>query len=958
MFLFALLLPLICFSQYEKQIDSLQKLVSKTKDIDKKGNAYAELALIYLDSDIEKAAPILDQLKALNKNNKCPKCEAYYWMYSGHMTARLGKIKEAIPLYEKAFQKAKTFDDDYIYLKSKAHIAQCLLDVNQTNEAEKLLLNVLNEYKATPTQIGLEDFYYLLGSINYEKRNLNKALDYLIQAETNIKATDPDGVFFKIAIIGEITHIYMELKNKTKAFETNKKAMEIARKVKKDMVLMQTLIDNGLLETQYGNPKEAIKILAKPYQFYTEMQYPLLQSLSAKALGEAYNKTKNYSESSKYLTTAETFYLESNDTKKLIEIYCYQANNSCALNQLSEAQNYLLKAKKLIGDDTISSQNVLYLDSYALFLKSKNDYSSAFTTLKKRDSIASLVNDELNNDTFQNLETKYQANKKEQELKLLSEKSKLQNTIYLSILGVLIALGGFLFYGYRNKIKTAEKLKELNDLKSRFFANISHEFRTPLTLIKSPVQSLKSEINNENQQNKLDLIDKNSNRMLELVDQLLELSKIDSGKLQLLLKEGNISTFLNSIIEPFEYQAKESQLQFNSSIEKTTENHYFDKDVIEKIVTNLLSNALKYTPEKQTISFTSSVENKQLQLTVSNSGSDIKKEDLPKLFERFYQKNEAQKGVGIGLALVKELVELYQGSIETQLENSTLSFIITIPMESTLTNAIVVTKGEQKSVSNEEISSDNELPVVLIVDDNPEIRTVLKDIFKENYQILEAQDGEQALEIASKEVPDCIISDVMMPKMDGYELTKAVKNNELTSFIPVILVTAKTTDEDHLQGLKSTADAYLTKPFNNEIVKQTVIQLLNERKKLHDRYSQELILKPTDIVINSADEKFLEKLQVVLDNELSNADFSADDFASFMGMSRMQLHRKLKSLLGVSTTEFLRKERIKMAATLLKKANVTIAEIAYAVGFNDVSYFIRCFKEVYNCTPSEYQENN
>ncbi len=956
MFLLALFLPLVCFSQYEKQIDSLQKIISKTKDIDEKGNQLAELALLYLDSDVEKATPILDQLKALNKNNECPKCEAYSWLYRGHMTSRLGKIKESILLYEKAFQKAKTFNDDYIYLKAKAHIAQSLLDLNQANEAEKLLLKTVEEYQTTPKRIGLEDFYYLLGSINYEKRNLNQALDYLIQSETIIKATDPDGVFFKIAILGEITHIYRELKNKTKAFETNKKAMEIARKTNNQMILMQTLIDNGILETQYNNPREAIKILAKPYEFYTKMQYPLLQSASAKALGEAYNKTTNYSESSKFLTSAEKFYGESNDTKTLIEIYCYQANNSSALNQLPEAQNYLSKAKKLIGNDAVSSQNVLYLDSYAFFLKSKNDFAGAFSMLKKRDSITNLVNDLLNNDTFQNLETKYQANKKEQELKLLSEKSKLQNIIYLSLLGFLVALGGFLFYGYRNKIKTAEKLKELNELKSRFFANISHEFRTPLTLIKSPVQSLKSEINNENQQSKLDLIDKNSNRMLELVDQLLELSKIDSGKLQLLLKEGNISTFLNSIVEPFEYQAKENQLVFSSKIEKTNQNHHFDKDVIEKIVTNLLSNALKYTPENQTISFSSSIENKQLKIVVSNSGSELKKEDLPKLFERFYQKNESQKGIGIGLALVKELVELYQGKIETQLENGVLSFNVEIPIESTVSNAVVVTKEAQKVTTNEEIISDNELPVLLIVDDNQEIRTILKDIFKNNYQILQAQDGEQALAIALKEIPDCIISDVMMPKLDGFEFTKAVKSNELTSFIPVILLTAKTSDEAHLEGLKSTADAYLTKPFNNDIVKETVIQLLNERKKLHDRYSQELVLKPTDIVINSADEKFLEKLQLVLDKELSNADYSADDFASFMGMSRMQLHRKLKSLLGVSTTEFLRKERLKMATTLLKNTNVTIAEIAYNVGFNDVSYFIRCFKEVYNCTPSEYQE--
>lgn len=286
-----------------------------------------------------------------------------------------------------------------------------------------------------------------------------------------------------------------------------------------------------------------------------------------------------------------------------------------------------------------------------------------------------------------------------------------------------------------------------------------------------------------------------------------------------------------------------------------------------------------------------------------------------------------------------------------------MSFAVSLPLEKTNENAIVVTKEVSKAITSEENNNETELPILLIVDDNQDVRMVLKDIFKNNYQILEAEDGEQALKIAKKEIPDCIISDVMMPKMDGFEFTKQIKNNELTSFIPVILLTARTTDDAHLEGLKSTADAYLTKPFNNEIVKETVNQILSERQKLHHRYSKELVLKPTDIVINSVDEKFLEKLQVILNQELANADFTSDEFASKMGMSRMQLHRKLKSLLGVSATEFLRKERLKMAAYLFEQGNGNISEIIYSVGFNDVSYFNRCFKEMYHCTPSEYQTN-
>ncbi len=529
---------------------------------------------------------------------------------------------------------------------------------------------------------------------------------------------------------------------------------------------------------------------------------------------------------------------------------------------------------------------------------------------------------------------------------------------YFNLIGTLIEIL-FFTYALNLRKKQAEQernvLKKMSLIKAQFFANISHEFRTPLTLIKSPVQSLQAEITNESQKGKLDLIDKNSNRMLELVDQLLELSKIDSGKLQLILKVGNIGVFLNSLVESYEFQANENNLKFIKNIEKTANSNLFDKDVFEKIMSNLLSNAFKYTNKNETIYFESKIENEILEVTVSNTGSALRKEDLKQIFERFYQKDISNKGVGIGLALVKELITLYKGTIQTVLENGKLSFIINLPLNKNNGNALIIENENSSSEAIFSISNkDNSLPILLIVDDNQDIRIVLKDIFQNNYQILEAEDGEQALKIAKNEIPDCIISDVMMPKMDGFEFTKQIKNSELTSFIPIILLTARTTDESHLEGLKSTADAYLTKPFNNEIVKETVNLLITERKKLHQRYSQELVLQPVDIVINSVDEKFIEKLQLVLDKELSNADFSAEDFASAVAMSRMQLHRKLKSLLGVTSTEFLRNERLKTATKLLKKGKGNISDVAYAVGFNDISYFSKCFKEIYDCTPTEY----
>ncbi len=330
---------------------------------------------------------------------------------------------------------------------------------------------------------------------------------------------------------------------------------------------------------------------------------------------------------------------------------------------------------------------------------------------------------------------------------------------------------------------------------------------------------------------------------------------------------------------------------------------------------------------------------------------------MPRLFERFYQKNDTKQGTGIGLALVKELIKLYQGKLDTKLENKHLSFIVWIPLDKENSNAIKIdSPNEKEQVETTNTAVNTELPILLIVDDNKDIREILKSIFIENYTIIEAENGEIALTLSQKEIPDCIISDVMMPKMDGFEFTKAIKTNELTSFIPIILLTAKTSEETHLEALKNTADAFLTKPFNNEILKETVSQQIAERKKLQERYSKELVLKPTNIVVDSYDEKFINKLQIILDKNLSNPDFTAEYFASEANLSRMQLHRKLKSLFGVSTTEFIRNERIKMAHDILKKSEATISEIAYSVGFNEVTYFSKCFKDFYKIAPSEFQK--
>lgn len=739
---------------------------------------------------------------------------------------------------------------------------------------------------------------------------------------------------------------------------------------------------------------EAEKLLHEALKMAREIKSDEMVNLVYTYLADTSELQEKHDESKRYIDLAYAYYLKKDDIRNLSQIYLLYTSYYIGTGDIENANKQQVKRINYLRKKEDNLELARALAYYGSFRRKKTrEYEAAIDNLLEAKTIYESIN--LNDiDAFErlifnlsrcytelgqhekanaylkdaynlrekliarenrnltsSLETRFQTEKKEQEIELLSQLARKQNYVYLSILGLLIAVALALFLIYRNRIITAGKLKELSALKSRFFANISHEFRTPLTLIKSPVQSLKNEISDQNQKKRLALIDKNADRMLDLVDQLMALSKIDGGKLQLLLKEGNIGRFLSSILAPFEFKAAEMKNGFTTSVPKTEENHFFDRDVIEKIVTNLLSNAFKYTKNGEQIAFKAAISDDRLDIVVSNSGSAIKKEELPRLFERFYQKNEGGQGAGIGLALVKELVDLYKGKISASVDHGVLSFKVSLVLGNVKG---VLIENQNPPDFEPGLLAGNELPLLLIADDNAEIRAVLKEIFENDYTVLEAQDGKKALELAQKEIPDCIISDVMMPQMDGFEFTGAIKENELTSFIPVILLTAKTTDEAHLEGLKNKADAFLTKPFNNAIVKQTVEQLTGERRKLQERYSKELVLKPVDIVINPVDEKFLAKLQQVLDRELSNADYAMDDFASDMGMSRMQLHRKLKSLLGVSATGFLRKERIKTAAALLGKGNGTVSEIAYAVGFNDVSYFIRCFKEVYHCTPSEY----
>jgi len=538
---------------------------------------------------------------------------------------------------------------------------------------------------------------------------------------------------------------------------------------------------------------------------------------------------------------------------------------------------------------------------------------------------------------------------------------------------VLLLLALFGLWGlYRNKQRTNLRLRELDQAKSDFLANISHEFRTPLTLISAPVEDLlQKESLSTQEKTAFKMIQRNQHRLLNLVDQLLDLSKIDAGSMKLRIAPGNIAQFLSLLMEPFEYLAQQSNRTFTVEITKTEEDCWFDEDALEKIVSNLLSNAFKYTIAEGVIKFKARVVQDKLQLEVLNQATALSKTQSRKIFDKFYQLDSDQPGAGIGLALVRELVSLHGGSIEVNSQSADwVSFLVILPVHDynfkadqlapSTVNSVDTIKPEKAEATSQLTESEDgeDSPILLVVEDNTEVLQLLVHTFEHQYQMLTAANGDEGVSQAVQHIPDLIISDVMMPLKDGVELTTTLKSDERPSHIPIILLTAKASEEHQLQGVQSGADDYITKPFSTKLLQAKVSSLINLRNELRNRYQQELVLRPKEIAITPLDEQFLTKVQVVLDQLLVDPSFTVEQFSRELALSRMQLHRKLKALTGLSASEFIRSQRLKMAAGLLKDSDQNISQIGYAVGFNDPSYFARCFKDEFQCTPSEFAEQH
>jgi len=544
------------------------------------------------------------------------------------------------------------------------------------------------------------------------------------------------------------------------------------------------------------------------------------------------------------------------------------------------------------------------------------------------------------------------------------------------------------FFINREKIKNqlvlervnARKLHELDMMKLKFFTNVSHDIRTPLTLILGPLEKMLNKKLPENEiQENLKLMQRNAKNLNNLIDQLLDFRKLQAGNLQLNLTKGDMVLFIRNVVQSYLDYAAEKQITLRFNTLKKRLFVSFDPDKIEKILNNLITNAFKFTEPGDSITINLTLvfdsdeedfshgdaEKQLIEITVKDTGKGIPPKNLNRIFLRFFQVDDQQKGsgTGIGLALVKELVNIHKGTIYvTSKPGKGSKFTIRIPYQSADEEEQIETglQVQEKTETQRETMDWEDQPetlhskIMLVVEDNQDVRQFICNHFKPVYTLYEARDGEEGWEITLKIIPDVIISDIIMPKSDGYELCKRIKNDERTSHIPVLLLTAMHSREHEIRGLTTGADDYITKPFDLSVLQVKVENVLSIRESLKEKYTGTLILEPRKIEITSPDERFLQRAIQVVEANISNSELDIEGFAVKVGVSRMQLYRKLHALTDMTVKEFIRHIRLKRATQLLIQGKMNISEVAYEVGFKDLSHFRKCFKREYGMSATEY----
>ncbi len=900
--------------------------------------------------------------------------------YLGACFKRVQKNDSAISYYKKSLILSQELN--YSIGKGRAHnnlgrIYYLLGKMDSSIVASKKAIESIN--KETPTGIMIiADSYTALATAYSRKNQMNDAITNLLKVDSihQKNALRPDII---AAAYQNLGNIYLELEDFPSAIQQFNKANNQFEKLPEGASQFYKNTTNVFLGEAYLQTEKIIvadSLLKESYSYFKQADDQRLVAEIAILRGQISLKNNNP-------VVAEAFFIEGFDIHKQINQPYEAALGALEISKLELNKNKPKKALFYINEGNFLNKvaDNSKLKQEFLFYKAQaysqlGNYKQAFKysnqSKKLRDSLQKVQSAE----KIKEIEGIYQTESRDNKIALLTSKNTLaqeqkanQRNLFIAGISLTTLAALFFFFQYRNRQKTNKKLRELDAAKSTFFTNISHDFRTPLTLIKGPIEDqLDDTTLSLGKRKNLNAAYKNTERLENLVDQLMSLAKLNSSAMPLKVQPVNIREFLENHTQGFQYQSDEQGLQFSLSTQTDQTETWLDRDVLEKIVYNLLGNALKYTSENGQIKVTGVTKNNEFILSVYNSATALTEEEKQQLFHRFYQTDATNKGTGIGLSLVKQLTKLHKGNISVENKEEGIAFTVSIPTlkttyedHETLSEKLHTTNISSEiapEIDTQLIEINDDAPVLLVVDDTKDIRDYIESIFHDKYNVVTAVNGEEGIALAKEHMPNIIISDIVMPIMDGYALTKNIKKDPITSHIPIILLTAKNKEVDQLEAFGLGADAYTTKPFSPKILKATVANLIKNRRKLQERFTQELILTPKEIAVTTAEEEFLNRLQKVLETHLTQPDFTTTKFSEAMLMNRMQLHRKLKALTGLSSSEFIKNQRLKVAAQLIATKDLNISEVAYSTGFNDPSYFAKCFKQEYGVSPKEFVRKN
>jgi signal transduction histidine kinase/CheY-like chemotaxis protein/AraC-like DNA-binding protein len=739
----------------------------------------------------------------------------------------------------------------------------------------------------------------------------------------------------------------------------------------------------GVAFDALGQPDSALHFLHLALQSAEKYEQPMQAAESRRMLGAHFIKTGELAKAESHLSEALAYYDSRKSYFGAAGLFRSLSDLELARSDYEKAADWALKGLEAAksGSERRIRAPFLYANLYKAY-SALGQYEKALEYALAWKEASDTLAAQDNARKIAEVETRFRT--QEQNALIQSQQRQIERQRGMLLIGLLaLLLAASLAIMGRNQARAkkrkaeyelalreaeTQRMRELDKVKSAFFANISHEFRTPLTLLIGPLKEMEAGRFQGAASKYYGIMRRNAERLLQLVDQLLDLSRLENGKLTLQPSPGDLNASLRAMAGSFESLAERRQIHFDVFIPSAPAWAIFDRDKLEKIVSNLLSNAFKFTPEEGTVklevSYPEENGNKRVRVSVEDTGIGIPPGQLSYIFDRFYRvENNADDpgGSGIGLALVRELTQLLGGEIKVHSkEGQGTSFTVELPFEPAPPQAAAQEKVVEALTAVEipapETESGPKSGVVLVVEDNADLRAYIGSRLQDQYRVVQAENGRAALELARKDIPDLILTDLMMPEMDGLEFTRQLKGDARTSHIPVIMLTARAEREDRIGGLQTGAEAYLTKPFDPEELQALVARLVEQRRLLQEKYSKQLVLGAPPPPSPSVDDLFLNQVLKAIEENLDDDLFGVEQLARQVNMSRSNLFRKLEALIGKSPTHLIRELRLARARQLLEQGAGNISEVAMQVGFNTPAYFVKCFADQYGVTPGEVRK--